>query len=81
MQNFKMIFQGWTKYIFDNDKVEPKAMEKAKVCFQCEFKVKMKLDVFKDNALKKVENYACGICHCPLSAKLRSDGECPKNKF
>ncbi len=74
----KNIYEGWKNYLTDDELVCNIASERAKHCSACphaEFKQHL-LNVKDD--IKVIEGYVCSICHCPLSAKLRSPNEkCP----
>ena len=78
MQIFNFI-QGWTNFVLnlENDS----AKEKAKICLECDYLKKGKIEIIKDNEIKEISGFICGKCKCPLPAKLRSNSKCPLNKF
>lgn len=75
------IFNGWYNLLTDNKAVSELSKQRAKKCFDCEYKKDNSLiEKFVNDSLIEVKGTICGICKCPLSAKIRSVNEkCPKN--
>ena len=79
------IIQGWAtvahELITDKDPSDI-TKARAKTCASCKFNRQGKyLDMIKGN-IKEIEGKVCGVCHCPLIAKVRSINEsCPRNKW
>lgn len=79
------ILEGWAKY---KDlmpiSIDDMAIVEARVqkCIACPNMVEgdlIKL-LMKDNQLKEIQGYKCGLCGCPLSTKVRSTTSvCPDN--
>ena len=70
----KNIYKGYKNLVFENPEIEQQYSNKVIICNECEH---IKLFKIVDN----VKIYYCNICKCPLSAKLRSNDNCPINKF
>lgn len=77
--NIINIISGWQNFILKNEVTEKLAEERAEHCIKCpELKYGEVLAMVKDD-LKEIESHYCGLCKCPLSAKIRSKNEtCPK---
>ena len=71
------ISKGWTNYATN----EPVPEHKIQACENCPQKKHGKLLTFVKDDFKEIEGYYCGVCHCPLSALLRSDEPCKLGKF
>lgn len=70
------ILKGWIDYLY-----KPINLRKLQACLLCDdIKYGKHLKFVKDD-IKEVKGAYCGVCKCPLSAKLRTDSECPKNYF
>lgn len=82
MTSIKNILDGWRNYIVKSEVSEGLAEKRAKVCIGCdELKKGGLLTMIKDD-FKEVEGFYCGLCKCPLSAKIRSINEkCELNKW
>lgn len=64
LDKFNEIYSGWKNYIFKSDEVEKIAINRLKICIEC------------DKLNRK--NNRCGVCGCPISAKVRSlKSSCP----
>ena len=76
------ILSGWKNLIDKSEVTELLAESRAKECIVCpEAKEGKILNLIKDQ-LKEVEGHYCGLCHCPLSAKIRSENEnCPLGRW
>lgn len=82
MSKLGNILNGWQNFIAKSEVTELEAVERAKHCIECvELKEGRLLNLIKDD-LKEIEGFYCGVCYCPLSAKLRSKNEtCPLKKW
>jgi len=82
MSKISNILSGWKNFIDKSEVSEDIAIQRAKHCVSCsELKEGKLLNLIKDD-LKEIEGFYCGLCYCPLSAKLRSEKEnCPINKW
>lgn len=76
----KNIFEGWKNYLTDDEMANKLALERSKHCSICQHaEFKKHLLNIKDD-IHVIEGYVCSLCHCPLSAKLRStDEKCTDN--
>ena len=54
---------------------------KAIICEKCPNREYNKYLDFVDDELKNVKGFICGICKCPLIAKIRSTDKCDLNKW
>lgn len=76
------IYKGWKTYLSGENPDFVK--ERAKICAGCRHAV---LGVFEKwlpetKELKQIQGLKCDVCHCPLSAKLRSeDDHCELKKW
>ena len=61
----KSIINGYTNLLVKNDKIEPLAEERLKICLTCEH-----MKVFGLGNIKY-----CGKCFCVIEAKVRSKEE------
>jgi len=76
------IVSGWSNYLWDSKEAKEMAMERAKECAMCEHAKKLNVLSFMDDDVKEIEAMACDLCHCPLSAFLRShDSKCKLGKW
>ncbi|HYD91577.1 MAG TPA: hypothetical protein VEA37_08850 [Flavobacterium sp.] len=75
------ILSGWKNYLDRSEVSESIARERAAICAFCPFARHGKLLAFIKDSLKEVEGVYCSVCNCPLSAKVRSNDICPKNKW
>lgn len=75
----KQFLKGWANYILNLN--TEAARKKARICIECDFIKKGIFEVVKDNKIQEIEGAVCGVCNCPLTAKLRSNDKCPKGKF
>ena len=76
------ILDGWQNFMVKSEVTEDLARQRALHCLKCdELKKGGILSMLKDSFVE-IQGYKCGICQCPLSAKLRSINEtCPINKW
>lgn len=78
------IIDGWYNLLIPNQTSEELALQRAKICAHCPEAV---MDtavhtIVVDNKTKNVRGLKCGVCHCPLSAKVRSSQDrCPLGKW
>lgn len=79
MNKIQNILSGWQSFISKSEVSEDLAEQRAKACVSCvELKEGRLLNLIKDD-LVEIQGHYCGLCFCPLSAKLRSINEnCPK---
>jgi hypothetical protein len=77
----KEILSGWKNYLNKSEVTETIAVSRARVCSICPHAKQGKLLAFVKDTLKEVEGAYCSACGCPLSAKVRSNDICPKNKW
>ncbi|TRW22574.1 hypothetical protein FMM05_16980 [Flavobacterium zepuense] len=75
------ILTGWKNYLSKSEVTEAIAKHRAAVCAACPNARQGKLLTFIKDRLKEVEGTYCNTCKCPLSAKVRSNDICPKNKW
>jgi hypothetical protein len=82
MSKINNILSGWKNFIAKSEVSEEIAVQRAVHCVSCvELKEGRLLNLIKDD-LKEIEGFYCGLCYCPLSAKLRSEKEtCLINKW
>lgn len=80
MQIFNII-EGWAKYL--TGETDPEAIRRAKICRDCPHaEGGTFLDWLPEKGLEEVKGLKCGICTCPLVAKIRSTNEtCPISKW
>ena len=75
------IIAGWTNLMLHNEVAERTAMHRANICAECpaaKFSGGVHTIVV-DNRTTQVRGLVCTDCGCPLSAKVRSDGDyCPR---
>lgn len=70
------IFNGWYNLITDNKPAFKLAKTRALICFKCEHKKDNQfIEIFVNDKMTEIKGSICGICTCPLSAKLRSPNE------
>ena len=70
---------AWGNYVTDNTKANIEAQHRALFCNSCSFKAYNTLLSNIPDSIKSIEGCYCSKCNCPLSAKLRSNGNCPLN--
>ena len=75
------IITAWGNYITNNQAANIKASQRAEICINCVYRVKNSLLSPIRDEIKSIEGYECNKCGCPLSAKLRSNGNCPLNSW
>lgn len=79
--NLSNIIEGWSKVVFKDPEIEKLASDRAISCSQCPFSKKgmYLVEWFGDEL---TEGNMCGVCKCPLAAKLRVKDEiCPIGKW
>lgn len=82
--NFLAIASGWKNYIFKSPTIEELAKTRAKICAECpNFNDKSPFKkMLPDKSIEIIEGVGCGLCGCPLSAKLRQVLEnCPDKRW
>lgn len=72
MNKIKDFLNSWTDLLMsslnikDNTEEEKKILkDRLNICHECEYR----------------KRFYCGVCGCPLLAKVRSLNSCPKNKW
>ncbi|RZJ63156.1 MAG: hypothetical protein EOO45_21810 [Flavobacterium sp.] len=75
------IISGWRNFIDKSEVTEKVAMKRASICAQCEYAKKGKLLLFLKDSLSEIEGMYCSDCGCPLSPKVRSNDNCPNDKW
>ena len=75
------ILEGWKNYLSHSEVTQTLAAQRAAICAACPHAKQGKLLAFIKDSLKEVEGAYCAMCSCPLSAKVRSNDICPKNKW
>ena len=75
------ILTGWKNYLDKTEVTESLAQQRATLCAACPHARQGKLLTFIKDSLTTIEGAYCNICKCPLSAKVRSNDTCPKNKW
>jgi len=75
------ILSGWKNYLSKSAVTEALAQQRAAICAACPHAKQGKILAFIKDSLKEVEGVYCSACHCPLSAKVRSNDICPENKW
>jgi len=76
-----LILEGWKNYLAKSEVTETIAAGRAAICAACPHAKQGKLLAFVKDSLQEIEGAYCGLCSCPLSAKVRSNDICPKNKW
>ena len=76
--SLKNILNGWSNFMSKSEVIEMVAVGRATHCVDCkEAKHSKTIKAFVKDDLKEIEGFVCGLCNCPLSAKLRSENETP----
>jgi|688.fasta_scaffold1331275_2 hypothetical protein len=65
---------GYKNILIPDKDIEPLAKERENICKNCE-----ELKQFLKIGDKII--YKCNLCGCPIAAKIRSNDNCPKNKW
>lgn len=81
LPNIKNILTGWKNYLEKSEVTENIALQRAAVCAVCPHAKQGKLLAFIKDSLTEIEGTYCDLCHCPLSAKVRSTDICPDNQW
>jgi hypothetical protein len=77
MGQISKIVKAWWKVVEGATTEEQK--KRAKICSGCKLAEHKKyLDWINDD-LNEVNGMVCGLCNCPLVAKIRSNDKCPKS--
>lgn len=80
ISNINSIVKGWTSVLKGKTTEEHK--RRADICNTCENAVYKKYLDFIDDDLKEVKGFVCEACGgCPLIAKIRSNDNCPVDKW
>tara|TARA_R110002020_G_scaffold24905_2_gene81268 strand:- start:521 stop:766 length:246 start_codon:yes stop_codon:yes gene_type:complete len=77
------ILEGWKKYFIPDPLTQEEAKVRASICYKCPDKKHGNILAYlKDETIKEIEGYYCGVCRCPLVAKTRStQDKCPKGNW
>ena len=77
LDKFENIIRSWKISLSPNEEQRNLANERKEVCQQCE-----SCKQFEDKILKRIVDYYCEECNCPIGKKIYSVTEsCPKNKW
>lgn len=79
--SIKHLLNGWRNYLDKSEVSENTAKQRAAICAVCPNAKQGKLLAFIKDSLTEIEGHYCALCHCPLSAKVRSTDICPDNKW
>jgi len=79
--SIKHILSGWKNYLDASYVTKNTAKQRAAICAACPNAKQGKLLAFIKDSLTEIEGAYCGLCHCPLSAKVRSADICPDNRW
>jgi len=67
----KNVIDGWKHVLVEDKAIEEMAAKRLQICSECPNKTRL-MDIVD----------VCGLCHCPLLAKIRSiDENCPLSKW
>ena len=81
----KEIADGHKNFHFPSKAIEELANVRAEICAGCQHanpKHPFKHFIPEEKRIKKIKGLGCDLCHCPLSAKIRSVmSECPEGKW
>jgi superfamily II helicase len=81
MSKINNIINGWWSYLNSNE-LTPKELKRAKICAECPHrKYSNTIKVLVKDEIKEIQGFICNECKCPLSAKIRSNDNCPLNKW
>jgi len=69
------VLKGWRYAIWRDEKHEQLARNRAEICSGCEHAKHGKILKLVGDDIKEIQGHYCGLCDCPLSAKLRSEDE------
>lgn len=74
------VIHAWGNYILGDESKKHLAMSRATFCKSCDYaQIEPLLKIIPDSEIPEIEGRICKKCHCPLSAKLRSNQNCPLN--
>jgi hypothetical protein len=77
MSSFENKLRTWKISLAPNEEQRNLADQRKKICQECE-----SCKEFTNQLLKKIIDYYCGECNCPIGKKIYSITEsCPKNKW
>jgi len=77
MSNFENTLRSWKISLAPNEQQRNLADQRKKICQQCE-----SCKEFTNQLMKKIVDYYCSECNCPIGKKIYSITElCPKNKW
>lgn len=77
MEKFDNIIRSWKISLAPNEEQRILADERKIVCRACEY-----CKQYDDKILKKIVDYYCSECNCPIGKKIYSVTElCPKGKW
>ena len=77
LDKFDNLIRSWKISLAPNEEQRNLANERKEVCQICE-----SCKQFEDKILKKIVDYYCEECNCPIGKKIYSVTElCPKNKW
>lgn len=77
LDKFENVIRSWKISLAPNEEQRNLANDRKEVCQSCE-----SCKQFEDKILKKIVDYYCEECNCPIGKKIYSVTElCPKNKW
>jgi len=78
----KTLLIGWRYVVWKDKWHEIMARQRARICNDCEHAKHGKILQHVGDDIEEIQGYYCGLCDCPLSAKLRAqDSKCDANKW
>lgn len=85
LQNFQGIISGFMNYKFPTLTMEQLAVERAKVCSECQHcdaNHPFKKLLGDGETIEEIKGMGCKLCGCLLSAKVRQlFSDCPEKKW
>jgi|APCry1669189844_1035258.scaffolds.fasta_scaffold00031_11 late competence protein required for DNA uptake (superfamily II DNA/RNA helicase) len=77
LNNFENIIRSWKISLAPNEEQKKLANKRKEICQKCE-----SCKEFNNEILKRIVEYYCDECKCPIGKKIYSVTEsCPKNKW
>tara|TARA_R110002012_G_C11185411_1_gene557654 strand:- start:99 stop:344 length:246 start_codon:yes stop_codon:yes gene_type:complete len=81
MSKINDIKKGWQNYLDESNIDKEIVNKRATICSECKHAKQGKLLTFIKDRLQEIQGYYCGLCKCPLSAKVRSETKCDIDKW
>ena len=74
---FENVLRSWKISLAPNEEQKKLAEERKQICFDC-----VHCKEFENQTLKKIIDFYCEECNCPIGKKIYSiDNTCPKKKW